>query len=93
MLIYGSQVMSPGTMLSTQTSTSLTSTLPKLAADGSNWIIWKTRMQVFLGAKKILTHLDATITPPTKPQPLTDTTGDDAIKKYQKENEKQSIGV
>ena len=75
-------------MLSTQTSTSLTSTLPKLAADGSNWIIWKTRMQVFIGAKKILTHLDSLATPPTKPQPLADTAGDDETKKHEKESEK-----
>lgn len=78
--------MSPGNMLSTQTTTSLTSTLPKLAADGSNWIIWKTQMQVFLGAK-ILNHLDSW-TAPTKPQPLTDAAWEDETKKYEKKSKK-----
>ena len=50
--------MSPSMMLPTSTSTTLNSTLPKLTADGSNWIIWKMRMQVFLGAKKFAQYLD-----------------------------------
>ena len=74
-------------MLPTSTSTTLNSTLPKLAADGSNWIIWKTRMQVFLGAKKFAQYLDGSTTSPTKPQPLDSSAKEDVVKKYEKENE------
>ena len=90
-LQHGSQVMSLGAMLSTTFSTSLASTLPKLTTDRSNWIIWKTRMQVFLGAKKIITHLDTSATPPKEPQPPASGATNDEIKTYQKEKEKCTV--
>ena len=83
--------MSPGAMLSTTSSTSLASTLPKLAADGSNWIIWKTRMQVFLGAKKIIAHLDSSAAPPQEPQPPATNANNDELKMYEKEKEKFTL--
>ena len=75
-------------MLSTSTSSALHSTLPKLAADGSNWIIWKTQMQVFLGAKKFAQYLDASFSALTKPEPLANNVGVEAIKEYEGTNEK-----
>jgi len=54
-------------MLSTSTAAHQT-TLPKLASDGSNWIVWKTRIQILIGAKKLAHLLDDKITRPTKPE-------------------------
>ena len=68
-------------MLSSTTSTH--SILPKLAADGSNWIIWKTRMQIFLGAKKLAEHIGKSASPPTKPSDLPTTAVDDEVKAHQ----------
>ena len=59
-------------MLSTSIAASQT-TFPKLSADGSNWIVWKTRIQILIGAKKLAHILDEKVTRPTKPEPLTDT--------------------
>ena len=60
-------------MLPTSTSTPQTSSLPKLTADGSNWIIWKHHIQVYAAMRKLDYILDETATPPTKPEPLADT--------------------
>jgi hypothetical protein len=65
--------MSPAIMLSTTVAASQT-TFPKLASDGSNWIVWKTRIQILIGAKKLAHLLDEATVRPTKPEPL----GDDA---------------
>lgn len=62
--------------------------LPELAADGSNWIVWKTRIQVFLGANRLAQHLDHSTPPPVKPQPLTDGAKEDAIQEHEKQTEK-----
>ena len=78
--------MSPGVMLST-TSTSH-SILPKLTADGSNWIIWKTPMQVFLGAKKLACHIDKKTTPPIEPSALASNADAATTKMYNEELEK-----
>ena len=64
--------MSLAVMLSTSIAASQT-TLPKLASDGSNWIVWKTRIQILIGAKKLAHLLDDTVTRPTKPDSLTST--------------------
>jgi len=64
--------MSPAVMLSASIATSQT-TLPKLASDGSNWIVWKTRIQILIGVKKLAHLLDDKIICPTKPEPLTGT--------------------
>lgn len=45
-------------------------TIPKLAADGLNWIIWKNRIQTLIEAKKLDSILDDSVTPPPKPEPL-----------------------
>jgi len=82
------QLMSPDTMLSTSTSSTLHSMLPKLAADGSNWIIWKTRMQVFLGVKKFTQYLNTSSSALTKPELLADDVGEEVVKKYEGTNEK-----
>ena len=74
--------------MQSSTSSTLTSSLPKLAANGSNWIIWKTRMQLFLGAKHATQSFDDLLPPPQKPQPLADDANEDAVKKYEKEKEK-----
>ena len=73
-------------MLPTSTSVTPNSTLLKLAADGSNWIIWRTRMQVFLGAK-FAQYLNSSTTSPAKPQPLDSSAKEEAVKKYEKDNE------
>ena len=74
-------------MLSATTSTSH-SILPKLANDGSNWIIWKTRMQVFLGAKKLAHLIDKSATPPAEPPTLGDTAKEADIKAHDEKAEK-----
>lgn len=74
-------------MLTTTTSTTLSSTLPKLTSDWSNWVIWKTRMQIFLGAKKFASHLDNS-TPPPQPKPVAEGAKAEDFEKYEKANEK-----
>ena len=86
-LLISYQVMSPGTMLPT-TSNSLASTLPKLALDGSNWIIWKKRMLIFLGSKRATSHIDSSKPPPKEPEPVADGAKAEDIKKYETESEK-----
>ena len=75
-------------MLQSSNSSTPTSSLPKLAANGSNSIIWKTQMQLFLGAKNAAQSFDNSIPPPNKPQPSADGADDDMVKKYEKEREK-----
>ena len=58
-------------MLSTSLATSQT-TIPKLLSDGSNWIVWKTRIELLLGARKLAHLLDETTVRPTTPEPLGD---------------------
>ena len=62
------------------TLSTFTSSLTKLAANGSNWIIWKTRMQLFLGAKQATQSFNNSLPPPPKPQPLADNANEDAVK-------------
>ena len=78
--------MSPG-MLSTTFAASHP-TLPKLALDGSNWIVWKTRIQILIGAKKLAHILDDSATPPTKPEPLANATNAAAIAIFEGKLEK-----
>ena len=59
-------------MLSTSVAASQT-TIQKLSADGSNWIVWKTCIQILIGAKKLAHLLDENVTCPTKPELLTGT--------------------
>jgi len=59
-------------MLPTSFAASPTTTIPKLASDGSNWIVWKTRTQILIGAKKLARLLDEATVRPTAPTPLTD---------------------
>jgi hypothetical protein len=80
--------MSPGTTMSSSTSTTLHTTLPKLAIDGSNWLVWKTRMEGFLSLRKFANHLDDSTIPPPKPEPLADNSGDEATKAFEIANEK-----
>ena len=63
--------MSLRVMLSTSFAASR-NTLPKLAADGSNWIVWKTRIQILITAKNLAHILDDSDTPPAKPKPPAD---------------------
>ena len=74
-------------MLSATTST-MHSTLLKLAPDGSNWIIWKTRMQVFLGAKKLAHLIDKSASPPQEPPALAQGAKDADIKDHEEKTEK-----
>ena len=61
--------MSPAEMLSTSYPTSHQQHLPKLAADGSNWIIYKGRVKIYATMKKLGHLLEGTAAPPTKPEP------------------------
>jgi len=74
-------------MLSTSSNT-LLSSLPKLALDGSNWIVWKARMTVFLGAKRYTQYIDGSKSPPSKPKPLADGADEKATEAHEKESEK-----
>lgn len=56
---------------------------PKLAADGSNWIVWKYRMKIFLEANGLKNHLNHSTPPPVKPQPLANDAKEDEIKEHQ----------
>jgi len=78
--------MSPGVMLSSTISSM--HGLPKLATDKSNWIIWKTCIQVFLRSKKLMSHISKTSSPPTKPSTLASTADAIAKKTYKEELEK-----
>jgi len=52
-------------MLPTSLAASSQASIPKLASDGSNWIVWKTRITILIGAKKLARLLDeATVRPP-----------------------------
>ena len=83
--------MSPGNMLSTSfPNASQTMTLPKLAANGSNWIVWKNHILIWIHAKNLSHMLDNSVAIPTKPEPLSDSptaketaTFTTASKKYQ----------
>ena len=57
-------------MLSTHSTATSQSIIPKLKADGSNWIVWKGCIQILIEAKKLAHILDNSITPPDKPEPL-----------------------
>ena len=61
--------------------------LPKLAADGSNWVIWKYRIKIFLKVNGLKNHLDHSTPPPVKPQPLNDDAKEDEIKEHQNQTE------
>jgi len=85
-------------MLSNSITTSQTN-FPKLASDGSNWIVWKTRAQIYIGARKLARLLDEATVQPTKPDPLgdkpstTETTAyETALEKYQEFNQ-SDMGV
>ena len=73
-------------MLSTTSTTH--STLPKLAPNGSNWIIWKTCMQVFLGVKKLAHLIDKSASPPQEPPALAQGAKDANIKDHEEKTEK-----
>ncbi|TDL13404.1 hypothetical protein BD410DRAFT_697629, partial [Rickenella mellea] len=49
--------MSPADMSLTSTSLNLYS-VPKLADDGSNWVVYKTRTLAALGARRLTRHLE-----------------------------------
>ena len=72
----------------TSTHTPFSSTLPKLATDGSNWLVWKSRMQTFVGVRKLAHHLDSLTIPPAKPEPLAKEADKAAIENHEKETEK-----
>ena len=74
-------------MLSTTIATSQT-TVPKLAADGSNWIVWKARIQVLIGAKKLAHLLDDSVVVPAKPEPLTTGAKDTEVATHEAASEK-----
>ena len=80
--------MSPDTTMSSSTSTTLNTTLPKLAPNGSNCLVWKTRMQGFLSLRKFANHLDDSTVPPIKPKPLADNPGEEDVKRFELANEK-----
>ncbi|GBE86198.1 hypothetical protein SCP_0900770 [Sparassis crispa] len=44
--------------------------IPKLAADGSNWITYKERMFTVMGSRGLLRHLQGTARRPPDPPPL-----------------------
>src|ERR1700733_1846872 len=81
--------MSPATMQSTNASTTLTSTLPKLTSDGSNWIVWKMRMDIFLGSRDLTQYLDGSTPPPDQPHPLADDANEESVAKYEAAIEKR----
>ena len=62
--------------------------VPKLAVDGSNWIIWKTRMERYLGSKKLAKHIRPSSVVLIEPSPLKADAKEDAIKAYNEEVEK-----
>ena len=64
--------MSLAVMLSTSIATSQT-TIQKLSANGSNWIFWKTHIQILIRVKKLAHLLDKNVTCLTKLEPLTGT--------------------
>jgi hypothetical protein len=66
----------------------LDSTLPMLAADGSNWFVWKIRMHGFLDVKRLTHHLDDSPPPPTKSRPLADDADEEAVERHGNQNEK-----
>ena len=47
-------------MLFTSSLATFQTTLPKLTIDGSNWIVWKTRIQILIRTKK-LAHMRKTV--------------------------------
>ncbi|KAF9779326.1 hypothetical protein BJ322DRAFT_989712, partial [Thelephora terrestris] len=49
-----------------------TTTIPKLAVNGSNWIVWKNRTLILIHAKKLSHLLDDSVARPVKPEPLGD---------------------
>ncbi|RDX41534.1 hypothetical protein OH76DRAFT_1364460, partial [Lentinus brumalis] len=59
--------------MSLSTSNSNLYTVPKLAADGSNWITYKERIHVCMGSRGLMRHLLGTArrppTPPVWPRP------------------------
>ena len=73
--------MSPEAMLSSSTAASQ-NVLPKLLSDGSNWILWKARIRIYIGSKKLAHLLDETTVRPTKPEPLGNNPTDDAHVTY-----------
>ena len=75
-------------MLTNPTSTSLSSVLLKLASDGSNWIIWKTRIQVFLGAKKLAHVIDKSASLPEAPTDLATDAKETEIKEHKAKADK-----
>ena len=75
-------------MLSMSNSATSQTSLPKLAADGSNWIVWKTRIQILIGAKKLAHVLTNSATPPTQPNPLGDAATADQIATFSANSEK-----
>ncbi|KAG2158723.1 uncharacterized protein EDB93DRAFT_1066650, partial [Suillus bovinus] len=44
--------------------------IPKLAADGENWMMYKEHLQWSIDARRLLGHLDGTETKPIDPQGL-----------------------
>ena len=53
--------------------TDLQITFPDLAFDGSNWIVWKARMQILIRAERLGHIIDDSAIHPAKPEPLADT--------------------
>jgi hypothetical protein len=45
-------------------------TVPVLEPDGSNWVVWKTRVEFAMAAKGTFGHLDNTVPRPTEAEPL-----------------------
>jgi len=76
-------------MLST-TLAEFQTTFPVLAYDGSNWIIWKHRIQILLGAVRLDHIIDDSTVPPSKPEPLADTTTVAEVAAFNTASEKYS---
>ncbi|EIN06140.1 hypothetical protein PUNSTDRAFT_73155, partial [Punctularia strigosozonata HHB-11173 SS5] len=43
--------------------------LPKLSADGGNWVLWKAEVTSAIRSKGLLRFLDGRAKPPVKPTP------------------------
>ncbi|EGO04779.1 hypothetical protein SERLA73DRAFT_68448 [Serpula lacrymans var. lacrymans S7.3] len=56
--------MSPATLLENSASAT-TFSVPKLAKDGSNWVTYKSRVAVAVGARGLSRHLSGTAKAPT----------------------------
>jgi hypothetical protein len=75
--------MSPGVdMLASSILATSQTTIPKLTADRSNWILWKNRIQILIEAKKLDYIMDDSVALPPKPEPLGETATTAATAKF-----------